>query len=334
MIHLDIKYINLISHQLLKFKRKDQYLWTFRCPICGDSQKHKSKTRGNFFRHKGQMFFHCHNCNASMSFYQFLCDTNQDLSREYLKDKLVESNSNSTIYIPTKKELLYTSDPLKTLTPISMLSSRNKYHQYLRQRKIPDFFFDKLYLTDGFYKFINEHIEPGKFPDITHDEPRLIIPFWDRDKKLHALQGRSFDPKSTLKYITIVTNENIPKVYGLDRVNFNKPICVTEGPIDSMFLDNSIATAGGDLVSATRIFDSDKLTIIYDNEPRKPETVNKISKAIDLGYRVALLPPSFPKDINDAIISGLTKDKISSIITRHSYQGMVARLQFTQWRKI
>ena len=38
----------------------------------------------------------------------------------------------------------------------------------------------------------------------------------------------------------------LPKLYGLDKVNLTEKIYVVEGPIDSMFIDNSIAMAGAD----------------------------------------------------------------------------------------
>ena len=46
MIHIDAKYISLVSARLGKFKRTKNNLYTFRCPYCGDSKKNKNKTRG------------------------------------------------------------------------------------------------------------------------------------------------------------------------------------------------------------------------------------------------------------------------------------------------
>ena len=44
--YIDTKFINLLSTRLPKFKRKAEYLFNFRCPHCGDSQKSQSKARG------------------------------------------------------------------------------------------------------------------------------------------------------------------------------------------------------------------------------------------------------------------------------------------------
>ena len=51
-----------------------------------------------------------------------------------------------------------------------------------------------------------------------------------------------------MRYITIMLDEDSPKVFGLDRVNETEPIYIVEGPFDSLFLDNSIAMAGVTLI--------------------------------------------------------------------------------------
>ncbi len=69
---IDSKYINLVSARLDKFKRVKPNLYNFRCPLCGDSQKHKNKARGYFYQVKTNTNYKCHNCGASMSFNNFL----------------------------------------------------------------------------------------------------------------------------------------------------------------------------------------------------------------------------------------------------------------------
>ena len=48
--YIDIKFINLLSTRLPKFKRKSEYLFNFRCPHCGDSQKSLTKARGFVYK--------------------------------------------------------------------------------------------------------------------------------------------------------------------------------------------------------------------------------------------------------------------------------------------
>jgi len=61
-VYIDIKYVNLISSQLQQFKKKNDFLWNFRCPYCGDSQKSRTKARGFIYRKKNDLFYKCHNC--------------------------------------------------------------------------------------------------------------------------------------------------------------------------------------------------------------------------------------------------------------------------------
>ena len=64
---IDIKFLNLLSTRLPKFKRKSEYLFNFRCPHCGDSQKSSTKARGFVYRKKNDMFFKCHNCGVGQT---------------------------------------------------------------------------------------------------------------------------------------------------------------------------------------------------------------------------------------------------------------------------
>ena len=77
----------------------------------------------------------------------------------------------------------------------------------------------------------------------------MIIPFYDKTGKLIGFQGRAFGKEETPKYLTIMLDVDAPKLYGLDTVNFTEKIYVLEGPIDAMFIDNSIAISGADASS-------------------------------------------------------------------------------------
>ena len=61
-LYLDHKYAAQISSRLEKFKRKNQRIYNFRCPICKDSAKSKFKARGYFYTQKDNLKYHCHNC--------------------------------------------------------------------------------------------------------------------------------------------------------------------------------------------------------------------------------------------------------------------------------
>ena len=55
----------------------------------------------------------------------------------------------------------------------------------------------------------------------------------------------------SLRYILVKIEEDSPTVFGLDSVDLEKEVFVVEGPIDSLFLPNSIACAGVVFVNAS-----------------------------------------------------------------------------------
>ena len=71
-IYIDVKYINLISTSLERFKQNHTNLWNFRCPICGDSEKNQNKRRGFIYEKSNKYFYRCHNCDYGTTFNKFL----------------------------------------------------------------------------------------------------------------------------------------------------------------------------------------------------------------------------------------------------------------------
>lgn len=339
---LDHKYIGMVSSRLDQFKRKSPTLYNFRCPVCGDSQTNKFKARGYIYDRKGKGLFHCHNCNATMAIPNFIKSLDQGMYNEYCVEKLKgekspEQQDLEDFVGKMKKPVFMKEGPLKGLKKVSQLSPDHRVKQLVDARKIPTPYHAKLFCCPNFKQFTNKLV-PGKFDDdsIKYDETRLLIPFLDKDKKVHAYQGRALG-NSNLKYITIILDESIPKVYGLDTVNFNQIVCVMEGPIDSMFVPNSIATAGGDLVSALGPLQSSKssMVIVYDNEPRSRDTIRKLDKTIMQGYNVCIWPENLEhKDINDMVIAGLSSEFIQHIIKTNTYRDLAAKLALTKWSKV
>jgi hypothetical protein len=336
---LDHKYIGLVSSRLRNFKRKSSGLYNFSCHVCGDSQTDTRKARGYIYEKKGKMLFHCHNCNVTMAVPNFVKSLDQLLYNqmmvELLKDNKTEEQVDFESFVDKmKKPVFMKQGPLKGLKKVSQLSPDHKTKKFVDERRIPTPYHAKLFNCPNFKQFTNNLI-PNKFDSagFNRDESRLLIPFIDANKNVHAYQGRALGP-SAIKYITIILDESVPKVYGLDAVNFNRKTYVFEGPIDSMFVPNSIATAGGDLVSAVGSFPKENLVIVYDNEPRSKETVKKIDKAIMNGYNVCIWPENLEhKDINDMIKAGLSSDFIKHIIDTNTYKDLAAKLALTKWGK-
>lgn len=338
---LDQKYIGFLGSRLRNFKRKSNNLYNFSCPICGDSHTMKQKARGYVYDKNGKSVYHCHNCGASHSFSYFLKLVADDLYQQYLVEKLGNTKSKEQTDLELfvskmKKPVFMKEGPLKGLKKVSQLAPDHPIKVFVDERKIPTIYHSKLFVCPNFMRFSNDLV-PDKFSKdaLAHDETRLLIPFLDANKSVHAYQGRSLRKNSAVKYITIVLDESVPKIYGLDTVDTGKTIYVLEGPIDSMFVPNAIATAGGDLVSAVKTFDKNKLVIVYDNEPRSKETVKKLDKAIMNGYNVCIWPENLEhKDINDMVIAGLSSEFIAHIIKTNTHKDLSAKLSLQKWSKV
>ena len=343
MDYIDSKYVNLMSVRLRNFSKRSSELYNFSCPLCGDS-KDQRKARGYIYTKKGKTVFHCHNCSITMMFYKFLKEFDFQLYSEYNIEKFKDSRTPEEekhyqdlqdFVGKMKKPVFMQVGPLKGLKKVSQLKADHPCKKYVDSRQIPNPFHAKMFYCPKFMNWVNEVI-PGKFSDeaLLYDEPRLLIPFFDKDKSVHAFQGRSLDPEAEVRYITIVNDDSKPKIYGLDDVDMMKKYYVFEGPIDSMFVPNSIATAGGDLVSTIKDFAKKNAVVVYDNEPRSKETRKKLDKAIINGYNVCIWPENLEyKDVNAMILGGLSADFVRYIIDTHTYKDLRAKLALNMWSK-
>ena len=331
MSYIDTKYLNIISPYLQQFKKKNDYLWNFRCPYCGDSQKSRTKARGFVFRKKNDLFFKCHNCGVGASLGNLVKTIDSKTYKDYIFERYkkgVETHSSPQSEFKFNAPVFRKKGILKTLKSISDLSTDHPARKIIEERFIPSKSLSDLYLCESFYQFTNTLI-PNKFPSLDGDHPRLLIPFRDEQGEVFAYQGRAFGNEQP-KYITIKLDDDKDKIFGLDRVDKSKPIYVVEGPLDSLFLDNCVAVAGADFSNM-----KGDLIIIYDNEPRNKEINKQIEKTINQGKSVCLWPDNMKwKDINDMIIAGYSKEQIQEIITDNTFSGAAAQLRFAEWRKI
>ena len=322
---VDAHYVSLLSGRLDKFARKKSDLFNFRCPYCGDSQKHKNKARGYFFRVKADMVFKCHNCGVGRTLPNFLKDQAPDLYDEYIMERYKKGTTGKGSYVPKPKFKKPVFKKQGELEKVSDLNIEHPAYRYITGRKLNPSLF---YFTDKFCTWVNT--QKPTFSDIKRDHPRIIIPFIDAENKWFGFQGRSLNPKDKLRYITVMLDENKPKIYGLDRINLNETIYIVEGPFDSTLLDNSLAMAGSDVDSRT--FGWSNYIWVYDNEPRNREIVNRITKTIDRGESVVIWPQDIEqKDINDMVLAG---HNVQSVVELNTYQGLEAQIKLTEWKKV
>ena len=320
---VDSKYIGLISSRLQKFKRVKPDLYNFRCPICGDSQKHKNKARGYIYVVKNNTNFKCHNCGASLSLNNFIKKIDGTLHKQYTLEKFKEGHTGRG-FVAEEPEFKFKKPVFRKKLDLPKASENADAREYLEKRKLNP---DKFYFANNFKRWVNT--KKQTFDTIGRDESRIIIPMYDRDKNLIGFQGRSLVPNS-VKYITVMLEDEAPKIYGLDSIDEKLPVYVVEGPFDSTFVNNSVALCGSD--GDLGYLEGSDTILVYDNEPRNREIVGRIERCIERNQKVVIWPSNIiEKDINDMVLAG---HDVMSMLKLNTYSGLEAKIKFNTWKKI
>lgn len=336
-LYIDVKYLNMVSHRFELFKRKDDYTFNVRCPICGDSQKNKRKMRGYFFKRDNDMFYKCHNCGHGAHFGTMLKTLDGLLYKEYVMERYADGNSGfrkkhskpEFKFEPPKFEEKHKPLFAELMDCIYDLPADHEAVKYVNERGLPISSHKRLYYVDNIKNVVQLNTKYTE--SIRTEEPRLAIPFVNEQGKLTALSLRGMRGES-LRYILLKIDEDAPTVYGLDNVDKNAPVTVVEGPLDSLFIDNAIACAGTSFNKIDELGLNKQTTrIVFDNQPKNTEVCRLIEKYVDLGYNIVIWPESVvAKDINDMVNENID---VKKLIEENTYQGLRAKMKFTAWRK-
>ena len=335
-IIIDSKYLGLLSPRLDRFKRVRDYLWNFRCPICGDSRRNLSKARGYVYRKKTDLFYKCHNCAQGLYLGNLIKEIDPNLHKEYVMERYTSGETGKR----KSKAPEFKFEPpkfksKKTIIHLPSIGSLPKEHYarvYYEGRMIPNHFMDKIFYAEDFKKWAQSVCQVD-YSTLMSGEPRLVIPFFDRDNKLIGAQGRALR-ESKIRYVTIKVHENAPKVFGLERWNSKNHTYLVEGPIDSLFLPNCLAMAGGDMRD-NDFLNKSKTTIIFDNEPRNYEVWNKMKVLLQKGWKVVVWPDSVAcKDINDMVLASIKESRLVEIINKNTYSGQRGEWEARRWNRL
>lgn len=329
-IYIDKQFINLAATHLERFKWKKDDLANCRCCFCGDSSRNKIKARGYFYKKKNNFFYKCHNCGVSVNLYNFLEKIDSNLCKEYAIQRWKDGeNGNSnykkpTIEISFETKSKLSKNVLSELPSLSSLEESHPAYRYAEKRKIPKKYFDILLYCEKFNNLIESN-------SIKKDE-RIIIPVYDANDNLCAFQGRAINP-SPIKYITKkISSDNV--WFGQKDVSDNT-IFVTEGPIDSMFIDNCVATLGmSNWREIPKELKNKNLIFVLDNEPRNKQVSEIMLQIVKEKYKICIWPKNIKeKDINEMVINGYQPQEIKRIILTNSHSSLEAQFLINVWRK-
>lgn len=350
MSWLEEKYISLISARLDQFQRVNSGLYNFRCPhqttyngkqfFCGDSKKNRYKKRGYLYEKNGQYRYHCHNCSTDLTFYMFLKLLDPALVKQFSFEKHnpnvsqkspPKPNSQKSSESATRK---YSHDDMgvldKLLDRLDVLPESNPAVQYAKSRLIPKDKWNRLYYLDDTSKI--GQLSPIHKERIKGTEERLLIPAFSKEGHLIGITARALVETTQLKKYIAIGLSDSQIIYGLDSYDINKVVCVVEGPLDSLFLENSLAVGSSFLMKAKNHIDKSRDILVFDNEPRNKEIVKIAEKALKEGYRVVIWPHYISqKDVNAMVKAGISN--VQDIIYQNAFSGLLGLTKISTWRK-
>ena len=344
-VYIDRKYLLLVSSRLTQFRQKKEDLFNFRCPICGDSRKHKLKARGYVFRKDNDYYYRCHNCNIGLTFSNFLKNIDESMYGQYALERYSEGGNGHANYEKPNLDYLKsnafsrldasTPAPKKKqleLTSIESLPDEHYAKMYVKGRMIPEKFWNEIYFTEKFKDFMDTNFPDHGKEDIPNDD-RLVFFYTNENGDVTNIAGRTLSG-SKIRYITIKVSDE-KKLFGTHRIDKSRRVVVVEGQIDSYFIENCVASGDSNLVGVGDLYQGAGIQTVlaFDNEPRNRDIVKQMNKAIENGYGVVIWPDNVEEgdDINAMVKAG---HDVNMLIEDNVYNGLVAKLKFVDWKKV
>lgn len=344
IIYLDHKYVGFASTRLKNFARKGQGLYLCACPACGDSKRKSKAAHCYLFETRDGIRAYCHRCGWSVSMGRFLRTIDEEMYRDYLMERFDDGSRERERIV----EEVARSAPVPRSVPewrrglerVDLLEDDHPARLLVESRGIPRDRWPELWHAQDFPSWASSVVDDPERYSGLRSEPRLVIPFTSGDT-LAGFQGRSYEPDARVRYITASVDQTAPFLYGLDRLGPGDVVAV-EGPIDSTFLRNGVASGGGVITRELKRagIDQSRVIVAYDNEPRSPHTLRKMERALAAGYRVFVWPEGVAdKDFNDWHSTLLRRgvrspiDVIMRAVNERSFSDMEADLEITSWRK-
>lgn len=319
-MNIEQEYVAQATARIPLFKWVKPNAGLGRCIVCGDSSKNRHKKRFNVYKKHQQYMVYCFNCNYSNNLIGYMKEYCPDLYTAYriqsMRIWLENKPKKQDTVLPA---LMGHYIPKKGTLDLLPVQSNQLALDYVNSRKLP---LERLFYSKDFSNTVslfNPDLDVSKM----RPEPRVVIPFYDKEGGLIALQGRSLN-NTSIRYLTIKAHEGIKKIYGMDRLDPSKPHYVLEGALDSMFIENSIAVCDSNLTA----YQHPNAIYIFDNQYRNIQIRQLINRACDKGFSVVIFPSSTKgKDINDMVLNGYN---IQELIEKNTYSGLAAKLKLLE----
>jgi hypothetical protein len=224
--------------------------YNFRCNVCGDSKKSKSKKRGYILKNRNPWIFYCQNCQASMTVTHWLKTYFPEYWKEYLSQSCKKQSQSQTLSLNIPQRIYNEKKDLQYFVPI-LKGDSDLFKTAIdlsTERLIPTSIWQKWYVaTDGIFK------------------NRLIIPYLDAEGKIYNYQARRLYKDMEPKYNSRI-GDKWNKIYNYYNADKTSPAIIFEGVIDSLFAENSIAVSGLRKVFDSKVFEFKKRYYLLDSD--------------------------------------------------------------------
>lgn len=258
----------------------------FAAPCCGDSASDDYKKRGNIILDgKFKNLYKCHNCGCCMSVYKFLRTYDEDLSLRVIDYMVNNAPDHDKVDANKLTAVLYDTDIIDEYaiergyfkTKCNLVECTGTYAQkYLYGRM--QYNLDKfLYHPKHNLLFVLNLTERGK---IIGAQVRSLNPNGPRGYKTYKL-SKLYSLMMHEERTIPEEIENLSMMFNILLIDYNKPITVLEGPLDSFLINNAIATCG----AGNRMKYQMRVRYMFDDDKTGREhAIEKINN----GYQIFL----------------------------------------------
>jgi hypothetical protein len=255
--------------------------FNFACPICGDSHKNVNAKRGNLYFNT--MHYVCFNEKCGRSFLKLLKTFNVELDLQkkmdiynYIDnnvhwdkkdDSFVAQRLDKLIDIDNLTEIL-NNNPSSQFSNFGPIKTNSAAYQYLK--------FDRL--IENF-----ENIYEAEYSVTSKWKEKVIVILNKSGKKVLGLQIRNLKtgdkrwfktfnfeklhnmvhPEDPLDELEALSYNKISNFYNILNVDWDKPVTIFEGYLDSIFFPNSIGAIGLNSINEMKFLMSDDLDIKF-----------------------------------------------------------------------
>jgi len=307
------------------------------CPICKEGNSWGKKKR--FYYIPDKELAYCHNCGYSKKALTFITEVTNKSLHEIINE--VKEFDIEILPIEEPKEIKKVIDKSLPEDCINLSDiSQIEYYKNNTVVKIALQLIKDRKLDKGINKPKTFYVS---LKDVVHKN-RLILPFYDENDDIIFYQSRGLTKKDLFerpKYLSKVGAER--SLYGMQNINSNLDnVFIFEGPIDSYFVENGLATCGitersDKMFTSLQKQQINKLNLyekvyVLDNQYCDKAALSKSIILADNNEKVFIWPKELKrfKDFNDICVAG-NKDKIKpEFILKNTHSGLKAKLLLTE----